>query len=66
MPWPASSHDGPGVTRSVINELNSWDIQGDQVEGRSFMDNVSSERSCTSCRSSPSFGPIYLYVGSPP
>ena len=21
------SHDGPGVTRSIINELNSWDIQ---------------------------------------
>ena len=30
------SHDGPGVTRSIFNELNSWDIQGDQVEGRSF------------------------------
>ena len=30
------SHDGPGVTRSIINELNSWDIQGDHVEGGSF------------------------------
>ena len=38
------SDDGPGVTRSIINELNSWNIQGDQVEGGS----------CTS------FGPIYL------
>ena len=36
--WPAvvKSHDDPGVIRSIINELNSWDIQGDQVEGRSF------------------------------
>ena len=24
-----------GVTRSIINELHSWDIQGDQVEGES-------------------------------
>ena len=24
-----------GVTRSVIVELNSWDIQGDQIEGES-------------------------------
>ena len=30
------SHDDPGVTRSIIDELNSWDIQGDQVEGGSF------------------------------
>ena len=30
------SHDGPGVTRSIIDELNSWDIQVDQVEGGSF------------------------------
>ena len=30
------SHDCPGVTRSIINEFNSWDIQGDQVEGGSF------------------------------
>ena len=30
------SHDGPGVTRSIIDELNSWDIQGDYVEGGSF------------------------------
>ena len=30
------SHDGPGVTRSIINELNSWDIQEDQVEDGSF------------------------------
>ena len=29
-------HDGPSVTRSIINELNSWIIQGDQVEGGSF------------------------------
>ena len=29
------SHDGPGVTRSIIDELNSWDIQVDQVEGGS-------------------------------
>ena len=30
------SHDGPGVTRSIIDELHSQDIQGGQVEGRSF------------------------------
>ena len=24
-----------GVTRSVINELHSWGIQGDQMEGES-------------------------------
>ena len=30
------SHDDPGVTRSIINELNSWDIQGDHVEDGSF------------------------------
>ena len=24
-----------GVTRSIINELPSWDIQGDQMEGES-------------------------------
>ena len=30
------SHDGPGVTRNIIDELNSWDIQGDQVEDGSF------------------------------
>ena len=30
------SHDGPGVIRSIIDELNSWDIQGDQVEPGSF------------------------------
>ena len=23
------SHDGPGVTQSIIDELNSWYIQGD-------------------------------------
>ena len=22
-----------GVTRSIIDELQSWDIQGDQIEG---------------------------------
>ena len=22
-----------GVTRSIIDELHSWDIQGDQIEG---------------------------------
>ena len=30
------SHDGPVVSRSIIDELNSWDIQGDYVEGGSF------------------------------
>ena len=30
------SHDGPGGTGSIIDELNSWDIQRDQVEGGSF------------------------------
>ena len=30
------SHESPGVTRSIIDELNSWDIQGDQMEGESF------------------------------
>ena len=24
-----------GVTRSIIDELHSWDIQGDQMEGES-------------------------------
>ena len=24
-----------GVTRSIIDELHSWDIQGDEVEGES-------------------------------
>ena len=24
-----------GVTRSVIDELHSWDIEGDQMEGQS-------------------------------
>ena len=24
-----------GVTRSIIHELHSWDIQGDQMEGES-------------------------------
>ena len=24
-----------GVTRSIIDELQSWDIQGDQIEGES-------------------------------
>ena len=26
-----------GVTRSFIDELNSWDIQGDQMEGESMV-----------------------------
>ena len=26
---------GSGVTRSFIDELHCWDIQGDQVEGES-------------------------------
>ena len=30
------SHESRGVTRSIIGELNSWDIQGDQMEGESF------------------------------
>ena len=30
------SHDGSGVTQRIIDEINSWDIQGDQVEGGSF------------------------------
>ena len=30
------SHDGPSVTRNIIDELNSWEIQGDQVEGGTF------------------------------
>ena len=30
------NHDDPGVTRSILDELNSWDIQGDQVQGGSF------------------------------
>ena len=30
------SHDGPGAIRSIIDELNSSDIQGDQVERGSF------------------------------
>ena len=24
-----------GVTRTIIDELHSWDIQGDQIEGES-------------------------------
>ena len=27
--------DESGVTRSIIDELHSWDIQGDQMEGES-------------------------------
>ena len=27
--------DGSGVTRSFIDELHSWDIQRDQMEGES-------------------------------
>ena len=27
--------DGKGVTRSIIDEVQSWDIQGDQREGES-------------------------------
>ena len=27
--------DESGVTRSIIDELHSWDIQGDQKEGES-------------------------------
>ena len=34
------SHDGPGVTRSIINELNSWDIQEGQKEVEALMDNI--------------------------
>ena len=30
------SYDGPGVTRRIIDELNSWDIQGDYVEDGNF------------------------------
>ena len=26
---------GSGVTRSIIDELHSWDIQGDQMEDES-------------------------------
>ena len=26
---------GSGVTRVIIDELHSWDIQGDQMEGES-------------------------------
>ena len=26
---------GSGITRSIIDELNSWDIQGEQMEGES-------------------------------
>ena len=35
-PVVGKSHESRGVTRSVIDELNSWDIQGDQMEGESF------------------------------
>ena len=36
-----------GVTRSIIDEINSWDIQGNQMEGesgvtRSFIDELHS------------------------
>ena len=34
------SHDGPGVTRSIINELNSWDIQEGQKKVEALMDNI--------------------------
>ena len=27
--------DESGVTRSIIDEIHSWDIQGDQMEGES-------------------------------
>ena len=26
-----------GVTRSIINEIHPWDIQGDQMEGESIV-----------------------------
>ena len=26
-----------GVTRSIIDELNSWDIKGDQMEGETYV-----------------------------
>ena len=26
-----------GVTRTIIDELDSWDIQGDQIEGESMV-----------------------------
>ena len=26
---------GSGVTRSIIDEIHSWDIQGNQMEGES-------------------------------
>ena len=37
--------DESGVTRSMIDELHSWDIQGDQMEGetgvtRSILDDL--------------------------
>ena len=28
---------GSGVTRSVVDELHFWDIQGDQMEGESVV-----------------------------
>ena len=29
--------DESGVTRSIVDELQSWDIQGDQMEGESVV-----------------------------
>ena len=29
--------DGSGFTRSIIDELQFWDIQGDQMEGESVV-----------------------------
>ena len=29
-------HEDPGVTQNVIDELNFWDIQGNQVKGGGF------------------------------
>ena len=29
-------HDGPGITESIVEELTSWNIQGDQIEGGQY------------------------------
>ena len=34
-PWRSNESWKEGVTRCVINELNSWDVHGDEMEGES-------------------------------
>ena len=59
------SHDGPCVTRSITDELNSWDIQ--EIKGKidALMDNIFILALLHILQRPPIFGPIYLYVWDP-